>query len=407
MAADSQRSFLRNAVASQRDALVTTAQALVRTASPNLSGDTRFTAEAAIRLLQVIPHAHVSRHQIAAGVTNVVVRIPSGRPGKRLVFNGHLDTSPLASEPGWTASSLGAVKDGKLFGRGVFETKGALAAAITAAKILAEHRDLWRGEIVLTLAGDGEVLGARGTGWLLDNVAYAKGDVVVCTDAASPRVVGFGENGAVWIAVEAEGVAGHSAQGYAAVNAIKRLRRALDAVEQLEEISVKMPAELSDAIDAESHALCHVTVSINAIAAGSPSSVNLVPGRASAQCDIRLPIGLTVDEILARLRELLGVMDGIKWTVIRQCEPSYTSPMQDFVRLAVKAATDATRSECAASMHVGASDARFYRAAGVPAVVVGCAGSNMGAADEYIEIDELVRTAQAHALIAYGFLKSV
>ncbi|KAI2242523.1 hypothetical protein LOZ13_002262 [Ophidiomyces ophidiicola] len=324
MAADSQRSFLRNAVASQRDALVTTAQALVRTASPNLSGDTRFTAEAAIRLLQVIPHAHVSRHQIAAGVTNVVVRIPSGRPGKRLVFNGHLDTSPLASEPGWTASSLGAVKDGKLFGRGVFETKGALAAAITAAKILAEHRDLWRGEIVLTLAGDGEVLGARGTGWLLDNVAYAKGDVVVCTDAASPRVVGFGENGAVWIAVEAEGVAGHSAQGYAAVNAIKRLRRALDAVEQLEEISVKMPAELSDAIDAESHALCHVTVSINAIAAGSPSSVNLVPGRASAQCDIRLPIGLTVDEILARLRELLGVMDGIKWTVIRQCEPSYT-----------------------------------------------------------------------------------
>jgi acetylornithine deacetylase/succinyl-diaminopimelate desuccinylase-like protein len=56
-------------------------------------------------------------------------------------------------------------------------------------------------------------------------------------------------------------------------------------------------------------------------------------------------------------------------------------------------------------MRVGASDARLYRAFGVPSVVFGCTPFGMGGPDEHILVDELVAVAQVHALTALRFLK--
>jgi hypothetical protein len=38
--------------------------------------------------------------------------------------------------------------------------------------------------------------------------------------------------------------------------------------------------------------------------------------------------------------------------------------------------------------------------------VVGCTPNGMGAADEYVELDELVNVARMHALIALDFLSN-
>ncbi|EAS32379.3 uncharacterized protein CIMG_03403 [Coccidioides immitis RS] len=410
------RTFLRNIITKQQDALIAITRTLVKTPSPNPAGNTVLVADAAIKLLQSIPHAHVSRHETAPGLVNVVARIPSGRPGKRLVFNGHLDTYPLCEDLNWTVPPLGGVlKDGRLYGRGVCDMKGGIAASITAAKLLAEHRDLWRGEIVVTLAGDEECMGSRGAKWLLDNVEAAKGDAMICGDAGSPQVVRFGEKGFVWIDVEAKGVAAHGAHVHRGLNAVNRLRKALDAIETLEEMAVDMPAEVEDAIDAaadvsqassgmgELDTLRHVTVNIGTVHGGV--SPNLIPAHAKAECDLRLPLGVTTEEILAKLRTLLDPMEGIRWRIIRKCDPNYTSPTHDIVQLGLKVSKEVTGGKSVASIRVGASDTRWYRAAGIPTVVVGCSGGNMGGADEYVEVKELVQVAQAHTLMAYDFLK--
>ena len=44
------------------------------------------------------------------------------------------------------------LKDGKLYGRGVCDMKGGIACSLLAAALLAENRDTWDGEIVLTRA---------------------------------------------------------------------------------------------------------------------------------------------------------------------------------------------------------------------------------------------------------------
>jgi acetylornithine deacetylase/succinyl-diaminopimelate desuccinylase-like protein len=58
------------------------------------------------------------------------------------------------------------LKDGKLYGRGVCDHEGGMACSLLAATLLAERRDAWSGEIVLTLAGDEENMGSLGTGWM-------------------------------------------------------------------------------------------------------------------------------------------------------------------------------------------------------------------------------------------------
>ena len=50
------------------------------------------------------------------------------------------------------------------------------------------------------------------------------------------------------------------------------------------------------------------------------------------------------------------------------------------------------------NMRVGASDARLYRAAGIPSVVCGLTPHNLGGPDEYVDIDELVDVTKIHAL---------
>ena len=102
----------------------------------------------------------------------------------------------------------GVLKDGKLYGRGVCDMKGGIACSLLAAALLAEHRDAWSGEIVLTLAGDEENMGSLGTGYMMEHVPHALGDANICGDVGSPRVVRFGEKGLMWVEIEATRLAG-------------------------------------------------------------------------------------------------------------------------------------------------------------------------------------------------------
>src|SRR6185369_6874699 len=105
----------------------------------------------------------------------------------------------------------------------------------------------------------------------------------------------------------------------------------------------------------ESETLQRVTVNIGTIEGGT--SPNLVPTHAIARADIRLPGGITTD-----------------------------AP--------------------AVNMRVGGSDSRWYRPAGVPTVVLGLTPFNMGGADEYVLVDELIAVAKIHTLTAFDFLTS-
>jgi acetylornithine deacetylase/succinyl-diaminopimelate desuccinylase-like protein len=409
------RTTLAKRVDASLDRLIAVTQRLVAVASPNPPSDTEAIAAVAEELLREIPGIEVEVIEPEPRVKSLIGRIRANRPGRRLIFNGHLDTFPILENLPWTVPPLGGLlKDGKLYGRGVCDMKGGMACSLLAAQLLAENRDAWSGEIVLTLAGDEENMGSLGTGWMLDHVPHSKGDANICGDVGSPKVVRFGEKGLMWVEVETTGSPAHGAHVHRGTNAIDRLRVALDRLKDLETIPFQAPPVVTHAIarakaiseplsgTGESETLQRVTVNIGTIEGGT--SPNLVPTHAIARADIRLPVGITTDVLAAKLDEWLAPLEGVSWRAIRRFEPSFTPPDGEIVARTAKVAAEVLGTAPAVNMRVGGSDSRWYRPAGVPTVVLGLTPFNMGGADEYVLVDELLAVAKIHTLTAFDFL---
>lgn len=415
---DAARAALTADIAARRDQVVALARRLIAVPSPNPPGATGPVAEAAEAAVQeAVPDADTTLHATGEGVVNLVARLRGNGLGPRVVFNGHLDTFPLGEDLGWSVDPLGGtLRDGRLYGRGAADMKGGIACSIAALAALAAHRGAWPGEAVLTLAGDEESMGPRGTKWLLDNVPHARGDAVIIGDAGSPRVLRFGEKGFLWIAVEAVGRPAHGAHVHLGANAIDRLRAALDALDRLRALAPEAPAAVLAAIEAsrpiseplsgagEAAVLRAVTVNIGRIEGGV--STNLVPASARATADIRLPVGVPAARAEAALAEALDGLPGIAWRIERRFEPNHTDPAHPAVRLAAAAATEVLGGPVAVNMRVGGSDARWFRMAGLPTVVYGPTPHNMGGADEYVLVEELDQVARVHALAAFDILRA-
>jgi succinyl-diaminopimelate desuccinylase len=404
-----------DAISDQTDRLIEMSRRLVNAASPNPPGDVAQAADVAEQLLLAIPGMEVERVTTAPGIVNLIGRLSADRPGRRLVFNGHLDTFPIGEDLGWTVPPLdGTVRNGLLFGRGVSDMKGGIAASLLAVRALSAHRDAWAGEIVVTLAGDEETMGSLGTRHLLEHFGYARGDAMISGDVGSPMVVRFGEKGLLWVEIEAEGSPAHGAHVHKGVNAIDRLRAALDVLKQLEALETDEPPMVAAAIQAaapiseplsgagEASVLRRVTVNIGVIEGGV--SPNLVPTRAVAKADIRLPVGLSTADVETLLRERLATLPGVQMRVVQKYEPSFTDPSHEIVEAIVQAAEQILQQKPATNMRVGASDARLYRMYGIPSVVFGPTPYNMGGPDEHIRVDELINIAKVHALAALRYL---
>jgi acetylornithine deacetylase/succinyl-diaminopimelate desuccinylase-like protein len=392
------------------------ARRLIAVPSPNPPGDTQDVAAVAAELVrELVPGAEVSLHRTSETISNLVAVVRGGAPGRRVVLNGHLDTYPLGDPTGWTVDPFaGAVHDGKLYGRGAADMKGGIAASIVALAALAAQADTWRGEVVLALAGDEESMGVLGTQWLLENVPSVRGDAVIIGDAGSPMVLRFGEKGFLWVRITARGKPAHGAHVHLGVNALDRLRAALDGVMELRALRATPPPGVAEAIAAakpisealggagEAETLGWVTVNLGRIEGGS--SPNLVPASAEAALDIRLPVGVTVATAEAALVAALDGHAGVTLEVLRRFEPTVTDPTAEIVQTVRHAAEHVMGRAPAVNMRVGGSDARLFRRAGIPTVVYGPTPFNMGGVDEYVLLDELAVVARVHALAAFNFL---
>jgi succinyl-diaminopimelate desuccinylase len=361
-----------------------------------------------------VPGIEIERHRSAVHLLNIVVRVRGRAPGRRVVFNGHLDTFPRDPAARWTADPAGELRDGRLYGLGVSDMKGGVAASLFALRLLAAHREEFRGELVGTFAGDEESMGVLGTQFLLDTLPHARGNAMISADAGSLRVLRFGEKGMLWLRLTARGRSAHAAHVHRGDSAIDRLIGALNRIAALRDHPVKSPAEIEQAIAAaapvsellsgagESEVLRRVTVTIGTIRGGRLS--NLVADAAEATIDIRLPVGVTADAIEAEVRRITASDDQLTLEVLRRYEPSWTAPDHPVMRIVRDNCRAVTGFEPVVNMRVGASDARLYRPAGVPSVVCGLTPNNMGAADEFVLLSELTALGEVLALSAWDVL---
>ena len=417
MSQASDRERLASRVDDLRDEVVTFCAALVKSDSQNPPGDTAAIAEMIENRLRDVPGVELRRIVAKEPAVNLVVTMSGAGPGRRLVFNGHLDTFPVGDAAAWSTPPLGGtIENGRIYGRGASDMKAGIAASVMAFQLLAEFRDSWSGEVVLALVGDEETGGVWGTQYLLANVKEAVGDAMINGDAGSPRVARIGEKGNLWVKVDATGMPNHGAHVHLGRNAIETLWTALEPILALRDAPCPLPHNIAETIraakpiseplsgDGESDTLQRITVNLGRIEGGL--NINTIPDAASALLDIRLPPGVAIAEIQARVAAALDPLPNVAWEVLSACEPNWTDPDHELVRLIGDNARAATGKSVAINLRPGFSDARFYRQNGVPSVVYGVAANNMGGADEYATIEDLHAVFAVHTLTAFDYLST-
>ena len=163
---------------------------------------------------------------------SIIGTIEGKHPGPSILLDAHIDTVPVDATPAWQHPPFaGEIAEGKLYGRGTSDMKGALAAMSVACSAFAQRtmRD-FAGSISVAAVVCEELfegLGARSVCELV------KPDYVVIGEASEMNLK-IGQRGRAEGVVETAGVPAHSANPQKGVNAVTSMRKLLDAMDAIE-----------------------------------------------------------------------------------------------------------------------------------------------------------------------------
>jgi putative selenium metabolism hydrolase len=205
-------------------ALVQDVVSLVRTRS--VSGDERLAVLSFVELLRHLGFDEVTTDALG----NVIGIIRGARAGGRICFEGHIDTVSEGDVYLWNRDPFGGeVSDGRIWGRGTSDMKGALVAMAHGLASLLDERETLAGEIVLTAVVAEEIFEGVAFGHVLDALLP---DVVVVGEATQLELA-IGQKGRAEICIEVFGKSAHSSCPSAGVNAIKGFANLFSSIEEL------------------------------------------------------------------------------------------------------------------------------------------------------------------------------
>ena len=351
-------------------------------------------------------------HEPKPGMPNLLATLGSGR--RNLVLSGHLDEFPAGE--GWTFPPFaGTLADGKIMGRGAGDMKAGLAVALFVVTLLKERDVELDGRVTLAFASDEETGGRWGTEWLLANVPDIRGDACLIGESSGTWSIGIGEKGVLWLRLAAAGVSGHSAYGQG-TSAIGKTLRAVKTIESLTGATARSRKDVAEVMRRQrpivekrwgpgtGRMADHLTMNLGTLRGGG--QVNLIPARAEAEVDLRLPPGMSTRGLEAQIRRRLratGSKD-IDVTAFNRCDP-YVSPPRDRLIAALVANGRAVLGKAPIPViRLGYTDGRFFRREGIPTAVYGPRVHRMGGPDEYVEQNEVLQVAQVHLATVLDYL---
>jgi succinyl-diaminopimelate desuccinylase len=407
------KQMLLDRVEKDREQLIAFLRGFLREESPNPPGDTR---NATRFITDYLDEKEVKYHVVGPDPEkpNVVSYFESPVDGKRLILNGHIDVFPVGSGEGWSQDPWGGeLVDGKVYGRGACDMKAGTTASIYTYLVLHELRDQLKGSVTLTAVSDEETGGRLGAGWLIENVPETLGDCCINGEPSSPYTIRFGEKGILWLKVRVQSPGGHGAYPHLSVNPIKIASKLITELETLNEIPVPYPENLRKAID-EGHdaaekalgaggaeVMSRLSVNIGTIEGGV--KVNVIPRECSFEVDLRLPPGLSKEDVLPKVKEIVSRHEGASVEVTRYDGPLWSPPDSEMASI-MRENSRMLGIDPMPIVSLGGSDLKFWRSKGIPSYYYGPMNHGMGTVDEYVEIEEFIHIVKVHLLSAYEYL---
>lgn len=220
---------------------------------------------------------------------NVIGCIKGKRPGKKLLFDGHIDTVPVSDPAEWQYPPFAAeVHDGKIYGRGTTDMKGAVAAMTCAASNFAKDtgRD-FAGEIYVA----GVVHEECFEGVAAREISSAVHPDFVVIGEASQLNLKIGQRGRAEIVLETFGKPCHSANPEKGINAVYKMAKVIEAIRTLEPTHHPV--------------LGYGILELTDIKSAPYPGASVVPEYCRATYDRRLLVGETKESVLAPINALL------------------------------------------------------------------------------------------------------
>lgn len=340
---------------------------------------------------------------------SVMGKIAGNGPGPRVLFDGHLDTVPVTDPAAWTHAPYGCeIVEGRMYGRGTSDMKGAVAAFTAAARFFAQDQDfpgeIWAAGTVHEECFEG--VAARSVSRIVQP------DYVVIGEASQCDLK-IGQRGRAEIVVETFGVPAHSANPEKGVNAVYAMCRVVEAIRQL-------PCP-------EHPVLGRGILELTDIKSTPYPGASVVPSCCRATYDRRLLPGETEESVLAPLQSLLEQLTAkdpslrARVSYAEGQESCYTgntirgrrffpawlySEEDAFVR-DILTELRATGRETRVTQYSFCTNGSHYAGeAGIPTVGLGPSRESLAHTDdEYVDLEQLYLACEGYQAILRALLK--
>ena len=335
-----------------------------------------------------------------AGLEVELVEATPGRPsvvaaargsggGRSLLLCGHLDTVGTGA---MDAPFEPRVEGDRLYGRGAYDMKAGVAAALVACRDAAELE--LAGDVLVAAVADEEhaSLGVQ------EVLATVEADGAIVTEPTEMEIA-IAHKGFAWLEIEVRGRAAHGSRPQLGVDAIVKAGTVLTAL-----------GELDSQLGGTRHPLLG-RGSLHASLISGGSDLATYPERCTIGIERRTLPGEGTPEVereLARLlagcREADPVLEASARTLLVR-EPLETAEDEPVVNALREAAAEVLGSRPPLSGASFWADSAFIAAAGIPTALFGPGGEGAHAAEEWVSMrdtDSCVRVLTRTASVFCG-----
>lgn len=340
---------------------------------------------------------------------NVIGSVKGKYEGPKVLMDGHIDTVPVDEEK-WTKKPFaGNIEDGKLYGRGTTDMKGAVCAMLLAGSYLAQDlKKEFAGEIFIA----GVVHEECFEGVAAREISkYVKPDYVIIGEASQLNLK-IGQRGRGERVVETFGKPAHSANPEKGINAVYKMMKIIENIQ-------KLPMTHHDTLG-------YGILELTDVKSSPYPGASVVPDYCRATYDRRLLVGETPESVLAPIQKLLDEMskedDTLKAKVsyargVEKCWTGTTiegerffpgwlfEEKDEYVQKALKALEGIGQTPTITHYNFCTNGSHYAGEAGIKTIGYGPSRENLAhTIDEYIELDSLYNVTEGYYAILKAYL---
>lgn len=379
------------------DALVEFTRDLVRI--PSLFGHEKAIAEAVARQMQTLGFDHV---EIDAW-GNAIGIIEGAADGPTLLLDAHIDTIDVIPSDAWSRDPFGGeLVDGRIYGRGSSDMKGALAGMIYAAAGI--DRTEIAGRVVISASVAEEIIEGIALRQVMQRYPP---DCVVIGEPSNLNLLRGGRGRAEFV-LRTRGRPAHASTPEQGVNAIHKMARVIDAIE-----SLPMP---------EDPVVGRGVMCLTDIISNPYPAQSVVPSGCRVTYERRLIPADTLDGLMAEFRQAceradaadteieLAVADFTTYTGVHRKHPKWFPAWiidedHELVQKALRGLRRAGLDPQLTAYQFCTNAAYSAGEASVPTIGFGPSPESLAhIVDEYLEVEQLLKAARGYAGIITALL---